>query len=401
MPVKLIREFLRLEAAGGILLVIMAVLALLCSNSGLSPYYDQFLRATIELHFGDFRFNSQPLLFWVNDGLMAVFFLFVGLELKRAFLEGELSGVGKIILPGVAALGGMVMPGLLYVAFNYQDPIAVKGWSIPIATDIAFALGVLSLFSKRVPMALKLFLMALAIFDDMGGILIIAIFYSHGFSFLYLCFSILLVIALFLCHQRFKIRRLFPYLFLGGLLWLTVLSSGIHPTVAGVVLALLIPLKKTPLEKTSPLQYLEKKLHPWVVYLILPLFAFANAGLSLQGLTWHALFDTMVLGIVLGLFVGKQIGVFLFSALIIKLGFAKLPHRSSWLELYGVSLLCGIGFTMSLFLGTLAFQSSDPIYLTEVRLGVLLGSVISGLTGAIILNIALIKKRKGGLPLEK
>jgi len=399
MPVKIIRDFLRLEASSGILLFFMALLALICNNTSLSSFYQDFLVLPIQLHIGEYYFHGS-LLFLINDGLMAVFFLLVGLELKRAFFEGELSGIGKIMLPGLTALTGMLFPALIYLIFNYSHVDTLKGWPIPAATDIAFALGVLSLFNRKIPMSLKLFLMALAVFDDLGSIIIIAVFYSHDLSLAYLGLSLIIVCLLWVFNHILSVSRLFPYLFFGILLWLCVYNAGIHPTVAGVLLSFFIPLRKKTTEKLySPLQYLETKLHPWVAYLILPLFAFANAGLSFAGLSPYAILEPMTLGIILGLFIGKQLGVFSFAWIIIKLGWAKLPYRSSWIELYGVALLCGIGFTMSLFLGTLAFQGDQSIYLTEVRLGVFLGSILSGIFGAFVLQMAMLKKRKGGSPI--
>ncbi len=399
MPVKIIRDFLRLEASSGILLFFMALVALVCNNTSLSSFYQAFLALPIQLHIGEYYFYGS-LLFLINDGLMAVFFLLVGLELKRAFFEGELSGIGKIMLPGLTALTGMLIPALIYLIFNYSHADTLKGWPIPAATDIAFALGVLSLFNRKIPMSLKLFLMALAVFDDIGSIIIIAVFYSHHLSLGFLGLSLIIVCILWAFNHILHVPRLFPYLFLGILLWVCVYNAGIHPTVAGVLLSFFIPLRKQTTEKSySPLQYLETKLHPWVAYLILPLFAFANAGLSFAGLSLYSILEPLTLGIILGLFIGKQLGVFSFAWIIIKLGWAKLPHRSSWLELYGVTLLCGIGFTMSLFLGTLAFQGDQSIYLTEVRLGVFLGSILSGIFGAFVLQMAMLKKRKGGSPI--
>ncbi len=397
MPIKIIRDFLRLEASSGILLFFMAILALICNNSILKDDYQIFLHIPLEIHLGTHLFK-QPVHFWINEGLMSIFFLLVGLELKRAFFEGELSGASKVMLPGLVALTGMLIPAIIYFSFNANHPETIKGWSIPVATDIAFALGVLSLFGEKTPIALKVFLMALAVFDDVGAIIIIAIFYSHDLSLLYLTLSIGIVALLWILNHVFQIRRLFPYLFLGLMLWITIFNAGIHPTVGGVLLSMMIPLKKrTPTKKYSPLYYLEKTLHPWVAYFILPLFAFANAGLSFAGLSMDSLFHPVTLGIIVGLFIGKQLGVFTFAYGLIRLGFAKLPHRTTWAEMYGVSLLCGIGFTMSLFLGTLAFQG-DSTFLTEVRLGVLTGSVISGLVGGIVLHVAFLKKRKGGIP---
>lgn len=394
MPVNIILNFLRLEVASGIILFLMTLLAMIFVNSPLAPLYQTLLQIPLAIQVGDFSF-SEPLLFWINECLMTIFFLIVGLELKREFLEGELSGVTKIMLPGVAALGGMLIPAIIYIFFNYNSNITLRGWAIPVATDIAFALGVLSLFSKRIPLGLKLFLMALAIFDDVGAIIIIAVFYSHDLSLLYLLFACLIVFFLWILNHIINTRHLFPYLFLGVLLWICVLHSGIHASIAGVLLSLMIPLRGNSEENRSPLHTLEEVLHPWVAYFVLPLFAFANSGLSFAGLSWNSLLDPLVLGIIAGLFLGKQIGVLTLVWLMVKLRWAKLPERATWLQMYGVALLCGIGFTMSLFLGTLAFQTEQAVYLTEVRLGVLLGSVLSGMAGAAVLQTAHLKKRKG------
>lgn len=393
MPVSIIRKFLRLEASSGIILFLMALFAIIFVNSPYAHVYHSLLQMPLAIHLGGFSL-AEPLLFWVNEGLMTIFFLLVGLELKREFVEGELSGSSKIVLPGVAALGGMIIPALFYVLINYNTEITVKGWAIPMATDIAFALGVLSLFSQRVPLGVKLFLMALSIFDDIGAIIIIAVFYSHSITPLYLLFSFIIVVLLWLLNRIYRVQRLFPYLILGILLWACVLHSGVHASIAGVVLSMMIPLRRYPQKKISPLHYLEDALHPWVAYLVMPLFAFTNAGLSFNGVSWSTLSSPMVLGIVAGLFLGKQLGVFAFVWLMIKCGLAKLPEQASWFGMYGVAVVCGVGFTMSLFLGTLAFQFEQAIYLTEVRLGVLLGSVLSGLTGAMILHFAFVKKRR-------
>lgn len=367
--VKLLDDFLKLESASGILLFIAAIFALLWVNSSLKTSHGAFVQASS---------------FLINEGLMAIFFLLVGLELKREFTTGELSHVSQILLPGVAAIGGMVIPALIYGVINSHNPITLKGWATPVATDIAFALGVLSLFGRRVPIGLKLFLMALAIFDDIGAILIIGLFYSHGMVYLALFLSILLVLLLYIMNRK-GIESLALYLIVGSLLWVALLYSGVHPTIAGVLLALFIPLKKD--TEKSPLHRLETQLHPWVAYLIMPLFALANAGFSFDGLSMGILTDDVVLGIVFGLFIGKQLGVFGFTWVFIKLGFASLPVNVTWLGLYGVAILCGIGFTMSLFLGTLSFQNQG-IYLSEVRLGVMIGSILSGLIGGMVLLMA-------------
>jgi Na+:H+ antiporter, NhaA family len=374
MPVTLIQKFLSLESASSIILLLMAIMAMIWANSPLAYLHLRFIDAS---------------LFWVNEGLMAVFFLLVGLELKRGFLEGQLAKPAQIALPLIGALGGMLVPALIYSWVNHGNVVTLKGWATPVATDIAFALGVLSLFGRRVPVQLKLFLLALAIFDDLGAILIIAFFYSDGLSSFFLSLS--LILAMVLClFNILSIRSLLPYLFVGALLWLCLLHSGIHPTIAGVILAFTIPGNRT--NGYSALDYLEDKLHPWVAYLIMPLFALVNAGVSLHGLSWRVLLDEVVLGITLGLFVGKQVGVFSFTWLFIRLGFATMPKKTSWLALYGVTILCGIGFTMSLFLGTLAFANENT-YLAEVRLGVIIGSVLSSVVGVVVLLIAFTQKR--------
>ncbi|EKD73339.1 MAG: hypothetical protein ACD_45C00355G0004 [uncultured bacterium] len=380
-----LREFLKLESTSGIILLIAACIALILDNSRFAYFYETILHVPITFHFIHWRFE-KPILFWINDGLMTLFFLVVGLELKRELLAGELASFSRAALPGVAALGGMLVPAVIYIAVNYYHPAALKGWAVPVATDIVFALGVLTLFGKRVPLGLKLFLMALAIFDDVGAIIIIALFYIRSLSYVALLLGVLALIVLWLLNRK-GVERLFPYLLIGFLLWGIVLKSGVHATVAGVLLAFFIPV-------SGPLQRLESNLHPWVAYLVTPLFVFANSGLSFQGITLFHLLDDTTLGIILGLFLGKQLGVFSFAFSMIKLGWAKLPEQSSWLEMYGVALLCGIGFTMSLFLGTLAFEADNPVYLVEVRLGVLVGSLLSGVIGAMVLFTAFRSKKK-------
>ena len=372
MSIRLVQQFLKLESSSGVILFISAVLSMIWANSSFALFHQ-----ALKSHY----------LFEINDGLMTFFFLLVGLELKRGFIEGPLSQLSQVVAPAIAALGGMVVPALIYLMVNVGHPDALRGWATPVATDIAFALGVLSLFGRRVPSALKLFLLALAIFDDVGAILIIAFGYSQGVSFLWLSVVFGLLILL-ISLNKWKVQRLTTYLIVGFLLWLSVFYAGLHPTIAGVLLALMIPA--TAEHTNSPLHRLEKYLHPWVAYFIMPLFALANTGFPLVDMQFSFLFDGVVLGIVLGLFIGKQIGVFGVTWLLVKSGFAKLPKQTSWLSLYGVSLLCGIGFTMSLFLGTLSF--SNELYLSEVRMGVILASVLSGLTGAGILRIALNRK---------
>ena len=392
MTIKMITKFLHLEAASGIVLFFFAVLAVVLDNSPFAAIYQHILNVPFSFN-GEEGVLAKPLLFWVNEGLMSIFFLLVSLELKREFLEGELAGTNKIILPGIAACGGMIVPALIYLAITWQHGVAVKGWAVPVATDIAFALGVLSLFGKRVPVGLKLFLMALAIFDDVGAIIIIAFVYSHHLSYVYLTAAFLIIAGLCFLN-KLKVQCLASYLLLGFLLWICILSSGVHATVAGVILGLIIPLKGKNENDVSPLSYLEDKLHPWVAFFVMPLFAFANSGVSFQGLTWHILLDPVAFGVIAGLVIGKQLGVFSFAWFIIRMGWAAYPEGANRLAVYGVALLCGIGFTMSLFLGTLAFQDEIPKYLIEVRLGVLLGSIISGVIGAMILHIAFAKQTR-------
>jgi Na+:H+ antiporter, NhaA family len=392
MRVSVIAHFLKLEAASGILLFMMAALAILICNSPWAGAYQHFWQTIFSIHVADYNL-TRPVLFWVNEGFMSIFFLLVGLELKREFLVGELAELSQIYLPAAAALGGMLVPALIYTAFNHEHPYAINGWSIPVATDIAFAVGVLSLFGKRIPLALKLFLMALAIFDDVGAIFIIAISHTHSLSYLSLFLAVALLIILFVLNY-FNVRYVVVYLIAGTVLWACVLKSGVHATVAGVLLAFFIPLTLPKANLHSPLLKLENLLHPWVAYGVMPLFAFANAGLSFSGLSLSLLSNHVVLGIALGLFLGKQIGVISFSSLLIRLGWAKLPAQTTWLALYGVAILCGIGFTMSLFLGTLAFKNNTA-YLMEVRLGVLLGSLASGLIGAMVLQVAQKWQAKG------
>ena len=371
---KIIRDFLQMESASGMVLFTAALTGMIWANSPLSYVYDKF---------------TDSWLFLINEGLMAVFFLLVGLELKRGFLEEQFSRASDVLLPLAAAIGGMVVPALIYSFFNYQNPETAHGWATPVATDIAFAIGVLTLFGKNIPRSLKLFLLSIAIYDDIGAILIIAFFYSHGVSILYLTFAGLMMGGMLLMNA-FKIRSLTVYLLGGFLLWVVFLKGGIHPTIAGVVTAFLIP--EVPYKGVTPVQYLETKLHPWVAFLIMPLFALANTGLPLAPVNVAMLLDRVTVGIVLGLFMGKQMGVLSVTWLSMKTTqWAKMPSGTNWLEIYGISLLCGIGFTMSLFLGTLSFQSHSH-YIDEVRLGVIIGSILSGIAGAGVLALAMNKK---------
>jgi len=376
------QEFIKLESASSILLLIGALMALFMSNSGLEPVYELLVHTPFVL--GGIEIKHAE--FWINDGLMAIFFLVVGLELKREMLEGQLSDWSQMALPVIAAVGGMVVPALIYVVFNWGNPVTLNGWAIPSATDIAFSLGILALLGSRIPLSLKVFLMALAIMDDLGAILIIAFVYSgHDLHLSYLAFAAaFLVIPVILYHWK-GIANLTIYAIIGLIVWYCVLKSGIHATIAGVVLAFFIPLDKNK-QGRSPLHHLEHILHPWVAFVILPIFAFANAGVSFEGLELSILLEPVPLGIVLGLFVGKQVGVIVFTWLTVQLGLAKLPQDATWTTIYGVAILCGIGFTMSLFIGGLAF--SDPAYMNQVRLAVLLGSFLAAIVGYLVLFVA-------------
>lgn len=380
-PVSVFREFLDSEAAGGIILMVAAALALIVANSPLSETYFSALHAYL---------GPLSVSHWVNDGLMAVFFLLVGLEIKREMLDGQLSTWPRRALPGIAAAGGMVVPALVYVAINRDNTAALSGWAIPTATDIAFALGVLSLLGSRVPASLKVFLTALAIIDDLGAVIIIAIFYTSGLSLAYLG-AAFAVIAVLVVLNRMRVMTLLPYLVLGVILWVLVLKSGVHATLAGVALALTIPLERSAgishdLDH-SPLHRLEHGLHRIVPFVVIPIFGFANAGVSLAGLSVGALIEPLTLGVAAGLVVGKLVGVFGSSALAIRLGFADLPAHAGWSHMIGISLLCGIGFTMSLFIGLLAF-ASDAALQDAVKVGILAGSFIAALLGAAVLLMA-------------
>ncbi len=371
------RWFFKLEAASGIVLLFAAIIALIISNSNYSGLYFETLNKYLFIGINNFGLKLS-VLHWINDALMAIFFFFVTLEIKREFIQGELSNIKQAMLPIIGAIGGMLVPALIYVVINFNDPATLNGWAIPSATDIAFSLGVLSLLGSRVPISLKVFLTALAIIDDLGAILIIAIFYSGDLSTNYL--SLMLLSFLFLLVlNKFNVKRFLPYLVVGLLLWDFTHNSGIHATIAGVLLAMTIPHRKK--EKDfSLLIKVEHSISPYVAFGIMPLFAFANAGVSLEGLSLSSLLDKVPLGIVLGLFVGKQIGVFLFSYISIKLKFAQLPTNSNWYNFYGVGVLTGIGFTMSLFVGNLAFVENIQ-YMDGVKIGVLTGSLLSTLFG--------------------
>ncbi len=365
-----------------------AVGALLVANSPLAPLYDGFLHLRLTVSIDDFGV-AKPLHLWINDGLMAVFFLLIGLEVKREVLEGELRNRAQIVLPACAALGGFIVPALIYAWVNWHDAVALGGWAIPAATDIAFALGVLSLLGSRVPVALKLFLTSLAIFDDIAAIIVIALFYTADLSLTALALALLGVFALALLN-RFGVVRIAPYVLIGIAIWLCVLKSGVHATLAGFVVALTIPLRcDEATDEEPPLRHLEHILHPWVAYLILPLFAFANAGVSFAGATAEQLTGGVAAGIALGLFFGKQFGVFVVSALVIRFGLAPLPNGTTWPALYGVALLSGVGFTMSLFIGALAFEHSPVDYDVALRAAVLMASLLSAGAGYAVLRISL------------
>ena len=373
-------RFLKLESIGGLMLMGAAGLALILSNTSLQGLYEWVVYLPVEVRVGPVLL-AKPLLHWVNDGLMAVFFLMVGLEVKREVLEGELSSLSHTMLPAAAALGGMAVPAAIFYALNRADPVSLRGWAIPTATDIAFALGVLSLLGRRVPASLRLFLTAVAIADDLGAIIIIAVFYTADLTLPMLVLAGLGALLLFLLN-RFRIGNLSIYGFVGILLWFFMLKSGVHATLAGVVLAFMIPLKSS--DGSSMLRNLEHKLHPWVAYFILPVFAFANAGVSFAGLSVASLLNALPLGIFLGLLIGKAIGVYGSSALLVRFGVAKLPAGAGHVHLLGAAILCGVGFTMSLFIGSLAFDT--PEHLTLVRLGVICASTLSAVIGYALLN---------------
>lgn len=367
-----------MEAASGLLLIAAAILALIINNSPLSWLYNGLLETPVVAQVGALKI-AKPLLLWINDGLMALFFLLIGLEVKREVLEGQLAKPSQIVLPGAAAIGGMLVPALIYWFLNRDNPPALNGWAIPTATDIAFALGVLALLGKRVPTSLKLFLMTLAIIDDLGAIVIIAIFYSGALSTLSLMLAGACIAAL-VAMNRMGVVKLGPYMIIGLILWVCVLKSGVHATLAGVTLAFCIPLRTRNAEP-SPLKALEHALHPWVAFGILPLFAFANAGLSLSGVTLESFTHHVPMGIAVGLLLGKTIGVFGLTWMAVKTGLAALPSGANWGQVLGVAILCGIGFTMSLFVGSLAFEPGSSEYAGMDRMGILTGSLFAALIG--------------------
>ena len=381
------REFLRLETAGGLILVFAAIFALVLANSPFSDFYTSVLQLKLTVMVENFGV-SKPLILWINDGLMAVFFLLVGLELKREVVEGQLSSPDQIALPALAAIGGLAVPGLIYWFVNRDNPAGINGWAIPTATDIAFALAVLSLLGSRVPASLKIFLTTIAIFDDLAAIIIIAVFYSADLSTSSLVMASAGIAVLFVLN-RIGVQSLAAYLIVGVFIWLFVLKSGVHATLAGIVVAAFIPLKGG--DDHSPSRHLEHILHPWVAYGVLPIFAFANAGISFAGVSSDAVLGTVSTGIVLGLFFGKQVGVFGMTALAVGLGIAKKPAGASWGMLYGIALLCGIGFTMSLFIGSLAFEHGGFSQGAALRIGVIAGSVASAVCGWLVLHLSIPK----------
>lgn len=380
---KVFKQMVQHDAAGGVILVIAAVFAMIMANTPLEGFYNGMLNLPVAVKFGAFEI-AKPLLLWINDGLMAIFFFMVGLEVKREILEGHLNSVEQITLPAIAAVAGIAFPALVYVWFTHEDPVAMTGWAIPSATDIAFALGIFSLFGRSLPITLKLFLLSVAIFDDIGAIVIIALFYSAELSTTSLVVALVGLAALFVLN-RFKVQRTAAYIIVGVVVWAAVLKSGVHATLAGFAVAWFIPLNVKNEDGHPMLKNLEHTLHPWVAFVILPIFAFANAGVSLVGESID-FFNPVVMGIVAGLFIGKQVGIFGACYLAIKSGLAKLPEGTTWLQLYGVTLLCGIGFTMSLFIGSLAFEHQGMEHLTSVKIGVLTGSILSAILGGFIIS---------------
>ncbi|WP_054178310.1 Na+/H+ antiporter NhaA [Trabulsiella odontotermitis] len=380
---KYLHRFFNSDASGGIVLIIAAVLAMLLANTSVtSGIYHSFLETPVQLRVGALEINKNMLL-WINDALMAVFFLLIGLEVKRELLQGSLASRRQAVFPVIAALGGMLMPALVYLTFNAQDPIAREGWAIPAATDIAFALGVLALLGSRVPSALKIFLMALAIIDDLGAIVIIALFYTNDLSLLSLGVAAAAIVVLVALNLS-GVRRTGIYILVGAILWTAVLKSGVHATLAGVIVGFLIPLKEK--AGKSPAKQLEHVLHPWVAFLILPLFAFANAGVSLNGVTPEGLTSLLPLGIIAGLFIGKPLGIGLFCWLALKLKWANLPEGTTCRQILAVGVLCGIGFTMSIFIASLAFGGVAPALINWAKLGILIGSIASAVVGYCLLR---------------
>ncbi|USD64162.1 Na+/H+ antiporter NhaA [Vibrio sp. SCSIO 43136] len=376
-----IKDFFKMESAGGIILVIAAAIAMMVANSPLYGTYDSILHSYVA---------GMSVAHWINDGLMAVFFLLIGLEVKRELLEGALKSKETAIFPAIAAVGGMLAPALVYVLFNSGNPDALQGWAIPAATDIAFALGIMALLGKRVPVSLKVFLLALAIIDDLGVVVIIALFYSGELSTTALLAGFIATAVLFIMNMK-HVTKLRWYMIVGAILWFSVLKSGVHATLAGVVIGFAIPLKGNKGEH-SPLKHMEHALHPYVAFLILPIFAFANAGISLEGISLSSLTSMLPLGIALGLLVGKPLGIFSFSWVAVKMGVAKLPEGINFKHIFAVSVLCGIGFTMSIFISSLAFTGASAEFDTLARLGILMGSTTAAVLGYALLSMSLPKK---------
>jgi NhaA family Na+:H+ antiporter len=380
--VKQWKQFIQTDASSGIILVLAALLALIMANSVFSGSYNAFLEFPVSITLGTFAI-SKPLVLWVNDGLMALFFFVVGLEIKRELFYGQLSSPDQIVLPFLAAIAGIVFPALIYVAFNYQDAVAMNGWAIPSATDIAFALGIFILFGKHLPPSLKLFLLSVAIIDDIGAVIIIAIFYSQELATNSLIVASIGCIVLFI-FNRLQLESKAPFILVSIIVWAAVLKSGVHATLAGFAVAWFIPMVR---DKAKSMSYqIEHGLHPWIAFFVLPLFAFANAGVGLTDATLDELVTPISIGIIGGLFIGKQLGIFLACFVAVKLKLCQLPKDATWTQLYGVCLLCGVGFTMSLFIGSLAFEEQWLVYQTQVKVGVLLGSLVSAVAGAYLLT---------------
>ncbi|WP_300367360.1 Na+/H+ antiporter NhaA [Hydrogenimonas sp.] len=374
-------SFFKQESSTGILLMLMTIIAMAVANSPFKIYYDTFTEIPVVVSIGTLTI-AKPLLLWINDGLMAVFFFMVGLEIKREVVEGELGDTKKIVVPAFAAVGGMVVPALIYIWFNWNDSHAMEGWAIPTATDIAFALGILSLLGNRVPAVLKLFLLTLAIIDDLGAIIVIALFYTSGLSYLSLSIVFSMIAILFLMNRK-GLTNNTAYVLVGIVMWVAMLKSGVHATLAGVILGLFIPIQNN----KASFRALEHSLHGPVNHVVLPLFAFVNTGINFASISAKDFLDSITIGITLGLFAGKQLGIFLFSFVAIKLGLGSLPKGVTWKQLYGLSVLGGVGFTMSLFIGSLAFESAGEISfnIVDERMGILIGSILSGIMGYLML----------------
>ena len=390
---SMIREFLKLESAAGIILMAAAAAAMIAANSPAASWYIHFLDVPVEVRIGDLEV-AKPLFLWVNDGLMAIFFFLVGLELKREVLEGELSKPANVLLPALGAIGGIVVPVAIFVWFNAGDAEAMRGWAIPAATDIAFTLGILMLLGNRVPISLKIFLVSLAIFDDVGAIVIIAIFYTSDLSIQALSVAAGCLLVLSIMSWR-GVSQVATYILVGAVMWTAVLKSGVHATLAGVALAAFIPMRDSRDSSKSPLRMLEHDLHSVVAYGVLPIFAFVNGGIDLAGVSVESIMHSVPLGIATGLFIGKQVGIFLLCFLAIKLGLARMPEGANWGSLYGVSVLCGVGFTMSLFVASLAFENVpfSPEQVFDERLGIIVGSLLSAIVGFLVLHVSLPKAR--------